>query len=645
MNILVQPNDFMAGYSAIPIRVSDVDATNFEQFKYLINLLWDKVSFSSVTDAFINNKVNTVITCSTPHNFRRGDVVFINDIDNGDTHTGYYNITSVINTTQIAVDILFEEPFGSNPASISRVIKYKLNPDLEAEAKIDLSNTIKDFVTEDLEDVNAIFEGPNTSFNYDISIGREAKLLWPFDDNFFVSGNIGFITTGQTINDVPFNIGDEIFIQQNIESWEYYDNFFSAGNIGFTSLTQTHNFLTGNTIQVVGQITNPQYNGFTVVTDVPDPNSLVTEIEFGFNTPPEGGTIYGFSRPEYNGVATITGIITGTSGIGDGVVIVTDKPFTNNTSPIGGTIRYSDNRVSVNHNRAVLTGKTAYNTSVNRLDYTVDYFDKYVIQNRSASLNNISTILGNTDRYRIEKTTKSWLLAHVDPEVSGLTNGAVYEFYDSGNNLLTRQGIANTSTNYADFYFPVGYDQILNSPNLINYLTPLSAITFSNVDYYTVSPAANQLTRTNKITFYINNDCSQYEVYHLMWKDRQGSWLSYPFIYISKDNTEVERKNFYQTEGNWDNNTFGYDTYGRGEKTYFGRSRDKVLLNSGWVEEYENLLMKDLMQSTSVFIQTPDNVLIGCLIEENQIELRKQNSDKIFNYTFNVRISNNEYRF
>jgi len=647
MNILVEPNDYMAGYSAIPIRVSDADATTSEQFKYLINIIWNKVTFSSVSDAFVNGQVNTVLELDATHSFKKGETIFINDTANNNTNSGYYNITAIISNTKIAIDQLFEIPFGGNTAIVSRVIKYKLSPDIEVEAKIDLSNTIKDFVTQNLEDTNDIFEGPDTLFNYDISIGSESRILWPFDDNFFVAGNIGFIYTGTTnIADVPFNIGDEIFIQQEIEAWDYFDNqFFPSfgGNIGYTGTT-THNFTTGNTIQVVGQITNPQYNGFTTVIGVPDAQSLVTNVPIGLNTPPEGGTIYGFSRPEYNGVAVITDIITGSTSFGDGVVIVTDKPFTQNTTPIGGTIRYADNRLTIINNEALATGKTAYNAHINRLDYSVAAFDPYVIQNRVSSLNNISTILGNTDKYRIEQSTKSWLLVHTD----GLTetSSPVYNFYDSSNNLITTQIVDNVN-DYQDFYIPVGIDQLLASPNLtpVGASIPLSAAT--NIDYYNVSMSISAGTESisNDITFELNDDCSRYDIYHLLWKDRYGSWLSYPFIYVSKDFTEVERKTYYQTEGNWDNNTFGYDTYGRGEKNYFGRSRNKVLLNSGWVDEYENLLMRDLMESTAVYVQTPDNVLIAGIIEENQIELKKGISDQIFNYSFNVRLSNNEVRF
>jgi hypothetical protein len=199
---------------------------------------------------------------------------------------------------------------------------------------------------------------------------------------------------------------------------------------------------------------------------------------------------------------------------------------------------------------------------------------------------------------------------------------------------------------YDDYYFPVGMDQLIaNTNTTVLSGSALSAIS-SSVDYYKVELQENNVVNTNPIYFEMNDDCSRYEIFHLMWKDRYGSWLSYPFKYISEDTTEVERKNYYQTEGRWnlDNNTFGYDTYGRGEKTYFLRSRDSYKVNSGWVEEFENTLMKDLMESASVYVQLPNGTLLGAQIKNKDIQLRKKQSDYLWNYSFELNVSNNEVR-
>lgn len=717
---LVQPAKFSAAYSALPLRLSSFGATNSTEYKYLINILWDKVDKSSVSSAGYNQYIYTAITFTENHNFSKGDIVFVNDDVNGDEKTGYYTVMNVPSSNQVIIDLVPDTPWGAGTSSISRVIKYKMSPDLEAEAKLDLSNTIKDFVTQNLQDVNEIYEAPDTRFSYDLALGSESKFIHTFEDNYFSATGVGFNNTSlSSTSDVPFEIGDEILIQQDLVGWAYDDNFFASGALGFTS-SNNHNFRVGQQITIEGQITQPYYNGVTTITDV-GTNWIVTDKTFTTSTPVEGGVGWGVPRPEYNGVFTILDIFV------DGVLglcITVNTPFTDSSLPIPGTIRFADDRLTISPNELVLTDKEAYNSRLKRIEYSVDGYDKFVNQQRTSSANNISTILdyNESKKYVIERSTKSWLLVHAS-DVLERQFLPRFTFYDSNNTSLSTytmglnydygpivnintylnnggfvrlncssshnlslgdtiqifqspyNGIAsvtevNSSTAVTidvlftgsgafgaeylrkinnpyieDYYFPVGLDQFEANTNT----NKLSGATFSDIseqiDYYEVYLERLGSRASNSIYYKLNDDCSYYDIYHLMWKDEKGSWLSYPFIYISKDFTEVERKQYYKTEGNWNNNTFGYDSYERGEKSYFVRSRDKVLLNSGWIKDYENELIKDLMQSAAVYVQLPDGTLVGGVIEENQVELKKEVSDKIWNYTFNVRLTNNEYRF
>jgi hypothetical protein len=142
----------------------------------------------------------------------------------------------------------------------------------------------------------------------------------------------------------------------------------------------------------------------------------------------------------------------------------------------------------------------------------------------------------------------------------------------------------------------------------------------------------------------MNDDCSKFETYHLLWKDAKGSWISYPFKYLSQESMDVDRKNYYQTEGTWKGGTFGYESFGRGETTFFARSRNKITINSGWIDEFENDLMSDLLQSAKVFIQTPQDNIMACVIENKNITFGKDINDEIFQYKFDIIFSNNNIR-
>ena len=720
---LTQPDTFMAGYSAVPLRVYADTVLTTNKFKYLINISTSSATITGATAYGYFNDVFTKLNFSTAHGFERGDTIMVDDSLTQDYYSNYYNVMSVIDSTSVIANFTLG-PAMTGSAIAHKIIKYKFLPDLEDEAKLDLSNTLKDYVTQNLSDSNEIYAAPNTKLDYSLIIGQESIETFQFEDNVFVGGAVGFnnSTLPSTFTaTTTFQIGDVITVEQNLVEWDYYDNFFDGGELGFTGTT-AHNFLTGQTVTITGQITQPAYNGPVGISRVIDDYSFTTFKTFTTSTPPEAGLAIGTPRPTYNTTGTITDIYWDAVL---GIVIVTDIGFAESSQPIGGTITFASENVIPSINDLTISGLSVYNAHINTVDYgfVTDQFDPYVCQTRAAALNNISTLLGNTERYRIEASTKSWLLAHTDG--SGYWEPR-FTFYDSSSNFLSEVKVnfaytygsnisINSYTNnggnlqinlfsahglqvgdkvvvalavaayngtwevtqvnsttqitvnnayvsntlngseyvkevtggaYDDYYFPVGLDQLLaNTSTTLLSGSSLSAIS-SSVDYYKVELQKNSAANTNPIYFEINNDCSRYDIYHLMWKDRNGSWLSYPFKYISNDSTEVERKNYYQTEGRWDldNNTFGYDKYGRGEKTYFSRSRDSYKLNSGWVEEFENTLMKDLMESASVYVQLPDGTLLGAQITNKDIQLRKKQSDYLWNYSFDINVSNNEVR-
>ena len=643
-SVITQPNAYMAGYSAVPLKVFSTDYNQQYLFKYLINVTYDKVTISSDSSVNIGNSVYTLLTSTTAHEFEIGDTVLLDDNVNSGNQTGYYIVQANINSTQFAIDLIPNTPFPNSGFTVSKVIKYKLSPDLDGYGKIDLSNTLKDFVSQNLtgqtQNYALSYDGPDTKFCYDIYCGSEQQYALSFDDNLFSGGSVGFYASGITsLSGVPFQVGDVIRVEQDVVEWAYTDNFFNTGAVGFTGST-SHSFLPGQQITVTGQQTYPYYNGQTTISGV-TANSLTTFKIFQGATPTEGGYIYGVPRPEYNATCTITQIFIDPTY---GLVIITDNAYTTASVQIPGTIVYADGRITETPVELTITGKCVFNAHIDIPDYSLTAYDPYVIQSRSASSNNISTIFNTTNCYRIEDNTIGFLLQHVYN--STYVDAALYTFFSNGTQL--GQVAIDKPASSTDFYSPIGLGQIGQS-NYSNVAGVFSGYSGNVTSYNVVGAdevALNVFTpRTNDICFQINEDCSMYEVYHLMWKDKLGSFVSYPFIYMSRENIEVERQTYYKQEGTWQNNTFGYDDYGNGEKNFYLKSRRSYILNSGWLKEFERNLILDLMQSPSVYIQTPDNRLFQCHLNETSVEIYKNINEQLFSYTFNVRVSNNEYRF
>jgi hypothetical protein len=640
---ITTPHTYMAAYSAVPIKVYSTEWDTQENFKYLINLCWDTITISSITTASYGNNAYTKLTVASSIDYEIGDSVFLEDVINSNQFTGYYNVQAIPNSTSILIDLITGLQTNTSGNKLSKVVKWKLNPDPDGYGKLDLSNVLKDKVSDVLtgQSVNygLTYNGEDTRFCYTLFCGSEKNYVFEFEDNLFSGGSVGFYNSNiLSLSGVPFQVGDLITITQDQVGWPYTDNFFSSGSVGFTGSTQ-HSFLAGQTITVTGQETNPYYNGITTILSATT-YGLITNKSFQGASPVEPGIIYGIPRPEYNATALITEIFTATTY---GVVIITNIPYTTSSVTIPGSIQYANGVITTSPNELKITGGCVFNAHINRPDYSLTAYDPYVVQSRSPILNNLSTIFNNTDYYRVEENTIGFLLGHT--YLDSYVDGMVYDFYNSNNTSLGRIRIPKIDSRDTDFYFPFGLTQISQAP-YVNITGTFSGYSGSVNSYSMFLYDGGAYTqRTNTINFKINPDCSMYELFHIMWKDRYGSYISYPFIYMSRKNIESDRKTYYKQEGNWNNDTFQYYDYDRGETNFYTQSKNSYVVNSGWLYQFETELMEDLMQSTDVYLQTPDNRLYPCMINDTSVELFKEINEQIFSYTFNLRVAFNEFRF
>lgn len=640
---ITTPDTYMAAYSAVPIKVYSTEWNTQENFKYLINLCWDTITISSITTASYGNNAYTQLTVASSIDYEIGDSVFLEDVLNSNQFTGYYNVQAIPNSTTILIDLITGLQTITSGNKLSKVVKWKLNPDPDGYGKLDLSNVLKDKVSDVLtgQSVNygLAYNGDDTRFCYTLFCGSEKNYVFEFEDNLFSGGSVGFYNSNiLSLSGVPFQVGDLITITQDQVGWSYTDNFFSSGSVGFTGSTQ-HSFLAGQTITVTGQETNPYYNGITTILSA-STYDLITNKSFQGASPVEPGIIYGIPRPEYNATALITEIFT---SVTYGVVIITNIPYTTASVVIPGSIQYANGIITTSPNELQITGGCVFNAHINRPDYSLTAYDQYVVQNRSYSGNNISTLLSGETCYRIEPSTIGFLLSHQDS--SNYADGMSYLFYNSSGSLLGEAYIVKP-TGSEDFYSPLGLDQFAAS-NYVNYTNTFTGYS-GNIASYTMNTynsAGSPVQSSNKICFKLNTDCSMYEVFNIMWKDRYGSYISYPFIYMSRKNIEADRKTYYKQEGNWNDDTFQYYDYDRGETNFYTQSKNSYVVNSGWLYQFETELMEDLMQSTDVYLQTPDNRLYPCMINDTSVELFKEINEQIFSYTFNLRVAFNEFRF
>jgi hypothetical protein len=109
-----------------------------------------------------------------------------------------------------------------------------------------------------------------------------------------------------------------------------------------------------------------------------------------------------------------------------------------------------------------------------------------------------------------------------------------------------------------------------------------------------------------------------------------------PFLEKSIESMDVERRNYYSKEGSWDdgvNNMFHMKQTDRGDETYFVRSRDKITLSTGWLDESEQLLYKEVIKSNDIYISYGDGTIKPVQLEESGIpEIKTTENNDLVNY-------------
>lgn len=643
---ITTPNEYMHGYNMIPLKLADTNATNIAGYNYLVDIVEQDTYTSIATAAYtIGNSVYTEIEFSSTHNFKLGDTVKYGD--------NYFTVLALPTPSKIVIDNEYNSLITFTIVKL--ISRYKVLPDPNGYCKLDLSNTLKNYATQNFSDSNDIYAGPDSHFKCKIQTGYEGKAgSIDFTDNYFISGSyLGLVADISAF--ASLNIGDVITIQQDPLLLTYNDAYvYDINSVDPTQSGLRVAYILDDTVaidlfgdatnkytlQVDGQITYPDWNGSTTIFEPASStvilSNLPTNVAVGTYSG-EGGDLWSIPVPEYNTTTQITDLDTTT--LPGKVIIATDSPWIKSTPAITGKLAVQEGSVLSTFTSQPEYDLNVYNAYINNKDWSINSMMDYMIQDTTLS-GGPATILSRDITNRIEKSSKSWLLFHND--TTGLADGVKYQFYDVNNSLLATVYLENASGDEDDFYAPIGIDQIINATNKTD-TTPLSSVV-DDVDYYTVRAIKNYGTTFDvigdSITLELNNDCSRFDLLHLIWKDAKGSWLSYPFKYVHTDSTEVSRSEYYKNTFNWDADTFDY----KGNKSYFTRSRDKMVLNSGWVYDTENYLIRDLLVSADVYLQDENGNILGCQILNTDLTYGSAQKDQIYQYSLEIKLSNDEIR-
>jgi hypothetical protein len=637
--LLVEPPKYSAAYSPIPLQVLEGQLNTTSPYNYVVSVAWNKIEIIFISPIVWEGAVWTNLELDGNINpFKKGEKILIGDA--GD-YSGFATVIG-IQGQYVIVDVSPIPTFlGVGTPFIWSVINWKLSPGVDGDVKLDLSNTIKDFVSSELIDTPEPYDGSSTRFNWELFTHSELRwkkgITTPIND----AGLVSFIVTGEGVNTTPLKVGDSLKLSWDPIEFLYIDNQFSNGKVAFIASSTRFPFLPGQNIFISGQITNSSYNGETSVKELTNGGLvLVTEVDWIGSTPQEGGSIFGQPRPEWNGVARVTKIQTHASGI----QVTVDLPYGTalpSGNNISGNVTFADDIVINSLFESTLGDLISFNTKkITSNPSPENWMSPYVFESNSTG-SNLATIYKPGVLYRIERASKQWLLSHVADQWATFL---VFEWYTSKNILLaTTVFPLDGNLGLRDTYFPIGIDQVL-----LHSITQVTdnPITIEEIDNYKVYTGDPGSPASEPFLFKVEPECHQFDVWHLIWRDSIGSFISFAFGGASLPQIEKESQTYYNNQfySKFNNGEFKEDMLNSGELEFFSRSRKKIELNSGWVNQSELELIEDLFKSTQVYIQSPSGEIKRAKILDTTIPLNNYTQDLV-SFTLQVALSNNEYNY
>ena len=161
---------------------------------------------------------------------------------------------------------------------------------------------------------------------------------------------------------------------------------------------------------------------------------------------------------------------------------------------------------------------------------------------------------------------------------------------------------------------------------------PLST---TGLEYYTVQAYNGSTALGTPIKYEIT--CNQkYPNVRIKWKNRFGQFDYMNFNMISRTSFETERKTYQPQLGTWESSTLSYRQGDSANLAYIVDSNQKLSVNSNWLPESYNDILKQLLVSDEIYwvYDEPNGQIRPMTITTQNIVFKTGVVDKLIQYQF-----------
>jgi hypothetical protein len=201
-----------------------------------------------------------------------------------------------------------------------------------------------------------------------------------------------------------------------------------------------------------------------------------------------------------------------------------------------------------------------------------------------------------------------------------------------------------------------------NQPTSIRYISNLQTASYAvstttstsgQIAQYPIGPSESGFPLSGSITYFTTQafsgstalglpikyeiECIQkYPNVRVKWKNRFGQFDYFNFYMVNRQSFETEKRTYQPQLGTWEASTLSYQNYDTGNQAYIVDSKQGISVNSFWIDESYNDILKQLLVSDEIYwvYDEPNNIVKPLTIVTQNIVFKTGVVDGLIQYQF-----------
>ena len=211
--------------------------------------------------------------------------------------------------------------------------------------------------------------------------------------------------------------------------------------------------------------------------------------------------------------------------------------------------------------------------------------------------------------------------------------------YNSAGSLLntvlvsnTYSGVTANDDKFLNFSCGGTNLNLIPGAQIVSGSTPIIT---ASVAKYTVQILDSGGSASSELfTFKINDECSKYTAYSFYFMNAFGRFDTFTCVLADRKEVSIKREKFKRMVGGFTGGIYTYAKSDRQEITFNTTLKDKITVNSEWIDEDHGEWLEELITSPVVYVDDATHGLLGINILQDTYQVKRRTVDKLINISF-----------